>query len=469
MSQPENNNSGPGKNLDNLFRDAIGRQEFKPSPGVWKNLSWKLLIRELAHFNFTNVPRLALVTASGGLIVVASLTFWALYDGSEPPRLNSSATALPAAEAPAPQTTPAVPQQNAAEIKATVTQNSSISGNSASSSHLVPVKSAVAEVPAHRQPALIASNTHINSKTAVSEPTAASEAGSSSLNSSERMPSGSIGSIEALAFSNFDILPADDTMSIVRAGEVYKYVREPAPVPSFFSADLGIAPEMALYNNAGSSRQEFNYWANAGIAYHYSRFSIRTGIGYGVTYDEGVYKVEYRSNDSVSFFREVVGYYPDPKNPSNIIYITRNHVIYDSVTHIADDRTRNRYSYLQVPLLIGYNVLETPRFNLGFEAGPAVAFLIGEKAAQPVIDIPNGRLVKLENSTPARVSTNWQLWVKLSIGYQFTKNWGFVINPYYKYYLTTPAHSDETGSVNTQAFGVDVGIRYLFGRKSNKK
>lgn len=469
MSQPENNNSGPGKNLDNLFRDAIGRQEFKPSPGVWKNLSWKLLIRELAHFNFTNVPRLALVAASGGLIVVASLTFWALYDGSNPAPLNTPVTALPADEIPALHTTQAAPQQNANEGKATVTQNSSSSGISDKHVQAAPLKPAVAAVASHPQPALIASNTRIERKAVVSEPITSSEAVSSSLNSSERIPAGNIGSIEALAFSNFDILPADDTMSIVRAGEVYKYVREPAPVPSFFSADLGITPEMALYNNAGSSRQEFNYWANAGIAYHYSRFSIRTGIGYGVTYDEGVYRVEYRSNDSVSFFREVIGYYPDPKNPSNIIYITRNHVIYDSVTHIADDRTRNRYSYLQVPLLIGYNVLETPRFNLGFEAGPAVAFLIGEKAAQPVIDIPNGRLVKLDNNTPARVSTNWQLWVKLSIGYQFTKNWGLVINPYYKYYLTAPAHSAETGSVNTQAFGVDVGIRYLFGRKSNKK
>ena len=275
--------------------------------------------------------------------------------------------------------------------------------------------------------------------------------------------------MDPLEFSSFDFTPSVDTISFVRSGEVFKYVRENAAVASFFSANFGIAPEMELYRSGGSTTREFNYWANAEFAYHFSRFSIHTGLGLGYTYDEGIYRMQYRSNDSVSFYKEVVGYYTDPADPSKIIYITRNHSIYDSVTHIADDRTRNRYTYLQVPLLLGYTVFESQKFCLGIEAGPAISFLISDKKALPYIDIPNGRLIQLQDNTPSKQFTNWQLWVKLSIEYQFTRNWGIVVKPYYKYFLTSPSQSGENGSPSAQAFGVDVGIQYLFGRKSHQK
>ena len=192
-------------------------------------------------------------------------------------------------------------------------------------------------------------------------------------------------------------------------------------------------------------------------------------MGYGYTYDDGRYVVDYRSNDSVSYYRRVIGYIQDPANPGHIIYVIRNQAIYDSVNHIADDRTRNRYTYIQIPLLVGYSLYETSRFRLGFEIGPAVSFLIGSKLAEPVVDFPNGRLIKLQDNTPSRLSTNWQLWVNLSIEYQFTKQWGLSINPYYKYFITPPSQTSENETRNTQSFGLDIGIQYFFGRKGNKK
>jgi hypothetical protein len=273
--------------------------------------------------------------------------------------------------------------------------------------------------------------------------------------------------LNSLDFSGFTV--TDDTLTFVRNGEVFKYVREKIPVPSFFSANLGVAPELSVYTSNGTSTAQGNYWLNAGLAYHFSRFSVRTGLGIGYTYDEGKYLVSYRSNDSVSYYRKVIGYIQDPANPGHLIYITRNQAIYDSLNHIADDRTRNRYTYIQVPLLIGYSIYETSRFRLGFEIGPAVSFLIGSKKAEPVVDYPNGRLIKVEDNTPSRLSTNWQLWLDLSIEYQFTRNWGLSINPYYKYFITNQFQSTESGTPDSQAFGLDIGIQYFFGRKDHKK
>ena len=462
MTQPTNKSSGSGKDLDDLFRDHIGQQEFSPSPKVWRNLNWKLLIRELKQFNFINVSKLALVSATGGLVIIASLTFWALQPAgynvtSAKPETPSAAIVQPSRQ----QSIIAKPS----ERPFSVSEKPSVQHLSEAN----PVHAA--STPLKRNltaGTLIASNTVIeNTKTVTASPVSTAE--KSEGQTTNQASYTGIHTLVPLVFSNFDTWPSLDTISFIRSGEVFRYVREKMPVPTFFSANLGIAPEMALYRSNGATTQEFNYWANAEVAYHFSRFSVHTGLGLGYTYDEGIYKIRYRSNDSVSFYKEVIGYYTDPKNPLNIIYITRNHAIYDSITHMADDRTRNRYTYLQIPLLLGYNVFETQRFCLGIEAGPAFSFLISEKKAEPSIDIPNGRLILLQDNTPSRQPTNWQLWVRLSIEYQFTRNWGLVIKPYYKYFLTSPAQSSESVSPTTQAFGLDVGIQYLFGRKSNKK
>jgi hypothetical protein len=462
MGQSTNNNTGPGKNLDDLFRDAIGRQEFSPSPKIWKTLNWKLLIRELAHFNFTNVPSLALVSASAGLVIIASLTFWALQPNSSPstsarPDITASAIVKPSIQ----QSSIVKPQAKPVSMTGKQAVESFSEAKRLPASNNLPKRN---PAPA----SLIAANTRIeNTLTLSSEPK--SPGITNEAITTSRESNALIQTMDPLEFTSFDLTQSVDTISFIRSGEVFKYVRENAPVAPFFSANFVVAPEMELYRSGGTTTREFNYWANAELAYHFSRFSIHTVLGLGYTYDEGIYRMQYRSNDSVSFYKEVVGYYTDPVDPSKIIYITRNHSIYDSVTHIADDRTRNRYTYLQVPLLLGYNVFESQKFCLGIEAGPAISFLISEKKAQPYIDIPNGRLIQLQDNTPSKQLTNWQLWIRLSIEYQFTRNWGLVVKPYYKYFLTSPAQSTENGSPSAQAFGLDVGIQYLFGRKSHQK
>lgn len=474
MTEPTNQNSGPGKDLDNLFREAIGKQEFTPSPRVWRALNWKLLMRELMHLNFTNVPRLAFLSATGGLVIVASLTYLALRTSS--PSENQAAAGVQAADKEnfAVNAEPVRAAQNSTSL---ATSNRQAVDKQAETAVPKPSATALKESKGNMTQAARSITQAKSALLAYNKSSATSSASAPStlvtareeLNAPSPPTNESIRFLDPIDFSGFEMLPSADTISFIRSGEVFSFVRETPRSTSFFSVGAGIAPEMALYRSNGSTTRDYNYWLNTTAAWHFSKFSVRTGIGIGYTYDEGVYKVEYRSNDSVSYFKEVIGYYTDPANPSRIIYITKDRAIYDSVTHMADDRTRNRYTYIQIPLLLGYTILETPRFTLGFEAGPALSLLINEKKAQPIIEIPNGRLILLQDNTPSRLSTNWQLWAKLTIGYQISRNWGLMINPYYKYYLTSPTQAGENGSRSTQAFGLDIGIQYLFGNKARKK
>jgi hypothetical protein len=463
-NNPENNIPGAGKSLDDLFRENVGTQEFTPAPKVWRHLNRKLLSREIIRFNFTNVPRFFLYGAAGSAVVIATVAYL-LLSPFDPAKSADSHPEI-AGKMTVQQEIPVVSSQPSGTI------NQDVPSKGSSSSGLKPSGPVTADyTPAPRSSAARSVNQHNTMLASLPRASVASmpalpslpSAGVTSSTEAAASSFETIGMLEPKDFEGFELI-SRDTLCIIRNGVISKFAPEAAPLPSFFSASLAVSPEMALLNTNGSAVTEFNYWANALVAYHFSRFTVRTGLGIGLTYDEGKYQVKYISNDSVSYYKEVIAYYSDPADPSKIIYVTRNHVIYDSVTHLADDRTRNRFTYIQVPLLVGMNLLETPRFNLGFELGPAMTVLIGEKKAQPEISIPNGRLILVQDVTAPRASLNWQLWAKLNIEYQFTKQWGIFVNPYYKYYLNAPTKSEDGRSIN-QAFGIDVGIQYLFGRK----
>ena len=190
-------------------------------------------------------------------------------------------------------------------------------------------------------------------------------------------------------------------------------------------------------------------------------------MGINYTADDGIYRIEYKSKDSVGFYNMVVSAYSQ-QDPTEIVYITQRVVVYDSLQHIADDRTRNRYTYLQVPFLAGFRMLETDRLGLTVYAGPMVSFLIGKKEAEPVIDYPNARIIRIDNNTPVRVTTNWQLWLGLRLDYKISKEFSLFAEPNYKYYFQPVVNQKEEPSHNPYAIGLGIGIQYNFGRKTYK-
>jgi hypothetical protein len=164
----------------------------------------------------------------------------------------------------------------------------------------------------------------------------------------------------------------------------------------------------------------------------------------------------------------VVSFAVNQQNPSQIDYVTQQVIVYDSLQHIADDRTRNRYTYLQVPFFAGFRILETNRLGLTVYTGPMVSFLIGKKEAQPVIDYPNARIIRIDNNTPIRVKTSWQLWLGLRLDYKISKEFSLYAEPNYKYYFKPVSEQKEGIAKNPYSIGLGIGIQYNFGRKINK-
>jgi hypothetical protein len=82
---------------------------------------------------------------------------------------------------------------------------------------------------------------------------------------------------------------------------------------------LGIKPAMVYYPN---TEDQFTYTAQADFGIVLNKFYIEAGVGYQQMKERGVYKFNYKSNDSIGFYNKVVSFEIDPLNPDNISFKT---------------------------------------------------------------------------------------------------------------------------------------------------
>jgi hypothetical protein len=233
----------------------------------------------------------------------------------------------------------------------------------------------------------------------------------------------------------------------------------------FFSANLGITPELAFYDEP-DVYSKTNFWFNAGVTYHISRFSVATGFDLGYVYDEGKYKVEYKSRDSVGYFNGVTSFIIGSNN--EIIYNTQAVNVYDSLQHLSDYRTKNRYSYLQIPLLLGYRIFESGWASITFQAGPSVSFLLGTRKSDPVIEYRNARIIRVDDNTPERIHVNWQIWANLYFEMRMNKLVSIYLQPSFKYYLKPMVFQENVTYKAPWTIGLGVGLQFNFGQKKTK-
>ena len=463
--------------MDDLFRSTLGNYKTEPAEDLWKGINRKLLWSELLRFNFTNVSKGYIITGAAIIAVIVGL-FFLFPSKKQVSRIESftinesvsggqRTTSGQMVQADAKSQMPALsggkPESNSV----------SVTGKGQHSDHISSVTRM--NTPTHRSGSGTGKKSPVlASKSAYTTLASAAPAGTtrlteSTLTSSISAPVNSREEfLKFAALSCNGLLPGDepDTMITLRTPEGIMHVRKSKPgLNQSLSADLGITPEMISYKTT-SSYTEMNYWLNTNFTYHFSRFSLRTGVGLGYMFDEGKYETKYISKDSIGYFTSVISFYVNPENHNEIIFNTKNIAVYDSLQHFTDDRTRNRYTYLEIPLLIGYQLFESRSFSMDIMAGPAFTFLIGTRKADPYIDYPNSRIVRIDDKTPERQSFSWKFAVGIHLEYRVTKNLGCYVEPFYKYYFTSLTKTETTSAKDPYSIGVGLGIRYHFGLKT---
>jgi len=447
MIEKQNIHSDANDGLDNLFRNALGSHQMEPSGGLWKGISRKLLWTELAHFNFSNLPRAFWIGTASAFLIGMIFLVSQIPDGKVTENSYS----------------PAIPGQNYISSSSAFISNSNHSAS--------PVKH-------HPENTSSTSSTSTNTATYASLipsnlPLSVNTGTSRTANDPVILAStGSGRNLYDLVYmyhiSSGNLFPntAEDTMlRFITQNSILNVPKTKRETPQFLTLNLGISPEVSVYRGE-DLYSTTNYWLNASMTYHAGRFSISTGFDLGYIFDRGNYRVNYKSKDSIGFFTSIVSFIVNPDN--TVVYTTKDIPVYDSLQHIADDKGNNRYTYLQIPLLLGFEVIETNHLSLGIKAGPALSFLIGTKKAVPFVDHPNARLILVEDNTMQRVKTNWEFQVGLDLEYRLSKNFSVYAQPYYKHYFKPFIQQEGASAKDPYSIGLGIGTRFNFGLKKTK-
>ena len=423
MENSNNRHMESHDRIDDLFRQTLGTYQAEPGKGMWQGINRKLLIREIMHFNFSNMPVTYWIGGIGGIVIIPLILYLALMPAKEsmvkPEQKSRSdqVVTLPGTiSSPRASSNPSAgktsdditnkltrisnagedPSQNEKPSLVIITP-SSISANSASQSIGIKATTDQKKIEANR---LNKNPEHSQKKVSLTA------VASKTKDYASIYPMSAHLSLYSLV-RDTSRFPAPD---MVELGVFPANYREHEPVPQYFSVGLGIMPELTFHKST-SSYSKVDYCVGANIAWHIMKFYIRPGISIGYMYDDGIYQVSYKHNDSIGFYYQVVSFNPDPHHPGELNYQTVKRTVFDSIVHLSRDQTRNRYQFIQIPLMLGFDVYETRNFRLSVQAGPAVSFFTGDRETiYQSADLSDARLLSREQRTYPLKKANWQIW-----------------------------------------------------------
>lgn len=222
-------------------------------------------------------------------------------------------------------------------------------------------------------------------------------------------------------------------------------------------------PEVTEYYRVASESRENSYSGGIALSYNTEHYVIQAGLEISRSNDLGDYLVNIHSYDSIGYYNGVSGFEVDPENPEELIFNTHTVEVWDTVQHHSHQQTQNAYTYLQVPVMLGYKALESGRFSAHIKAGPSFSFLLNRR--EPGLEFHasgNARIAGIDNFTAPRIQTNVQVLVSLALQMQFTERFGLLVEPTYRYYLNTVYDVNDESLKNPYGVGVRGGVFFNF-------
>jgi hypothetical protein len=168
------------------------------------------------------------------------------------------------------------------------------------------------------------------------------------------------------------------------------------------------------------------------------RFNVRTGLGISVS--KGVNELTVAYNDYLGSYNHLDSMdftWSEPiQNYLPTFYMT-NKDVWDSLLKLDYPRVIKQYFYLQVPLILGYDVVETVKFRLGFRVGPVLSILLSSKQLSEDYDPGLKKIISINNIPPEQVNLNWQAMFGINTSFRTRGRISIELEPYIRYYFNS--------------------------------
>ena len=223
----------------------------------------------------------------------------------------------------------------------------------------------------------------------------------------------------------------------------------------YFSGAVQYTPEW-MFNTLEENKFVNNFGIEGILTF--GKYSIRTGLELSITKGTNELLVEYNDFlgsynklDSMSFSwnGSINDYIPS--------YYFSNQDVWDSLMKLDYPKVVKRYTYLQIPLVLGYDFFQSGRFSIGLRAGPLLSILINSKQLSEDYDPGKNKVIRINNITPEQVSLNWQFMGGINASVRLSKKLLFEIEPMAKYYFNSVYEKSDI-----QKKPWSVGVRAAF-------
>ncbi len=230
--------------------------------------------------------------------------------------------------------------------------------------------------------------------------------------------------------------PQDDTLTLnIPESAKKRKPKERATKKWEFSTSLYYTPEW-MFNTLEGEK----YVNNMGVegAFQFDRYSIRTGVGLSITKGTNELLVEYKDYlgsysrlDSITFQWDEKHYHLIPT------YYSSNKDVWDSLMKLDYPRITKRYTYLQVPLILGYDIIRQNWITFGIRAGPILSILLESKQLSGEYDPGKNRIIRINQVTPDRIQTNWQVVGGVNTSFRISPRISLEVEPNIRYYFNS--------------------------------
>lgn len=231
---------------------------------------------------------------------------------------------------------------------------------------------------------------------------------------------------------------------------------------TYWSVSAYGAFEMTNYTRTVSSSQEKTWLGGASAGYHTGRYLLQGGVEFSYMNDVGDYQVDMSTYDSVGFYYGVGEFIVDPENPDSVIFVIQKITVYDSVQHQAGYQNQCSFTYLQIPLMLGYKAFQKGRFSAYLKAGPSVSVMLTKKIPPFNYSNPEATVHSINNYSMPRLTTSIQALLSLDLRYQITKNLGILVEPTYRYYVRGVYDINGDNLKKPYSLGIRGGVYYNF-------
>jgi cytoskeletal protein RodZ len=231
------------------------------------------------------------------------------------------------------------------------------------------------------------------------------------------------------------------------------------PVPWRVAASVYYNPEL-MFNTLEGNKPVNNFGMEA-IFYH-GLVSIRTGVGLSVS--KGITENSVNYNDYLGAYNKLDSMaftFNEELNNFEPEFYMSNEKVWDSVPQSDSTEIIKRYTYLQVPLVLGFDFWQKGKISVGVRVGTIMSVLLKSQQLTGEYDPGESLVIGVNQLTPSQVSTNWQATGGFDVSAVLTKRIGLEIEPQARYYYGSIY--EKSGDIKKPwSLGIRAAIVYKF-------